>query len=269
MTQEFKEKLLGIVRNDTEEMIAEWLQFFEDDEQKDDEHRHYDDFLGFFEECVEADLDIKSDATGAMEHFLLKLQEIIGEDAFFNFHNSVYTCFLKFPLFKLLEQKGLFVATNIIQITRFFEAMTSHIMLHFVSKNRLFQESSTKELAEREAPMSEIWEGVLMVSIVGTLDSQRILEIIDKVLNHLEQHGTRHVVVDISEIFDINSEVTSQLMKLNNAIHFMGAKAYITGVTANIAKSLTHLGISFGDIKTYVATKQAIQEIVALSQGKL
>jgi len=263
MTQEFKEQLLEIVKNDTEEMIAEWLQFFEDIDEKDDEHRHYDDFLGFLEECVEADLDIKSDATQAMQHFLVKLKEIIGEEEFFDFHGSVYTCFLKFPIFKLVEQKGLFVAENIIPITRFFEAMTSHITLDLVSKNRVFQDTSIKELAEREAPMSEIWEGVLMVSIVGTLDSQRILEIINKVLQYLEQHGSRHVVVDISAIFDVNSEVTSQLMKLNNAIHFMGAKAYITGVTANIAKSLTHLDISFGDIRTYATTKQAVQEIVA------
>jgi len=263
MTQEFREKLLEIVRNNTEEMIAEWIQYFEDSDQKDDEHRHYDDFLGFFEECVEEGLDSNSDTTQALQHFLLKIKEIIGEDLFFNFQGSVYTCFLKFPIFKLLEQKGLFAAENIIPITRFFEAITSHIILNLVSKNRVFQDSSIKELAEREAPMSEIWEGVLMVSIVGTLDSQRILEIIDKVLQYLEQHGSEHVVVDISAIFDVNSEVTSQLMKLNNAIHFMGAKAYITGVTANIAKSLTHLDISFGDIKTYATTKQAVQEIVA------
>ena len=263
MTQEFKEKLLEVVRNNSEEMIAEWLQFFKDSDQKDDEHRHYDDFLGFFEECVEEGLDGNSDTTQALQHFLLKIKEIIGEDAFFNFQGSVYTCFLKFPIFKLLEKKALFTAENIIPITRFFEAITSHIIIDMVSKSKLFQNSSIQELTEREAPMSEIWEGVFMVSIVGTLDSQRILEIIDKVLLYLEQHGSKHVIVDISAIFDVNSEVTSQLMKLNNAIHFMGAKAYITGVTANIAKSLTHLDISLEDIKTYATTKQALQEIVA------
>ena len=262
MTQEFKEKLLEIVRNDSEVLIGEWLQLFEDNDQKDDEYRHYDDFLGFFEECVEDDLDINSDASRAMKHFLIKLKEIIGEDTFFNFHDSVYTCFLKFPIFNLLDQNGLFNIANIVPMTRFFEAMTSHVILEVVSKNRVTQESSEKELAEREAPISEIWEGVLMVAIVGTLDSQRVLEIIDKVLNYMQRHESKHVIIDISAIFDVNSEVTNQLMKLNNAIHFMGAKAYITGVTANIAKSLTHLGINFGDIKTYATTKQAVEEIV-------
>ena len=262
MTEKFKKQLLEIIRNNTEELIAEWLQFFEDTNQKDDEHRHYDDFLGFFEECVEADLDIKSDEAQAMQHFLIKLKEIIGEEEFFNFQDSVYTCFLKFPIYKLLEQKGLFISENILPMTHFFEAMTSHIMLDFVSKNKAFQDTSTKELAEREAPMSEIWEGVFMVSIVGTLDSQRILEIIDKVLDYLQNRESKHVIIDIGSIFDVNSEVTNQLMQLNNAIRFMGADAYITGVTANIAKSLTHLDISLGDIKTYATTKQAVQEIV-------
>ena len=242
MTEKFKKQLFEIINNNREELIAEWLQFFE--------------------ECVEANLDIKSDEAQAMQHFLIKLKEIIGEEEFFNFQDSVYTCFLKFPIYKLLEQKGLFISENILPMTHFFEAMTSHIMLDFVSKNKAFQNTSTKELAEREAPMSEIWEGVFMVSIVGTLDSQRILEIIDKVLDYLQNREDKHVIIDIGSIFDVNSEVTNQLMQLNNAIRFMGAYAYITGVTANIAKSLTHLDISLGDIKTYATTKQAVQEIV-------
>ena len=263
MTQDFKKELLQIVRENTEELIGEWLQFFEDNGQKGDEHRYYDDFLGFFEECVEEDLDNRSDAAQALQHFLMKIKDIIGEDAFFNFHNSVYTCFLKFPIFKLLEQRGLFVSENIIPLTRFFEAMTSHITLELLEGHKESQESSVKELAEREAPISEIWDGVIMVSIVGTLDSQRVLDIIDKVLYSIEQRNAIHVVVDISAIFDVNSEVTNQLIKLNNAIRFMGAKAYLTGITANIAKSLTHLDISFGDIDTYATTKQAVEKIVA------
>jgi rsbT co-antagonist protein RsbR len=68
--------------------------------------------------------------------------------------------------------------------------------------------------------------------------------------------------VDISAIFDVNSEVSRQLIKLNNAIHFMGAKAYLTGITANIAKSLTHLDINLGDIKTFSTTKKALEYIL-------
>ena len=258
----FKDKLLEIVKNESEELIGEWLKYFEDNDTKDEQYRYYEDFLGFFEECIEDNLDPKSDSAKAMMHFLLKIKDLIGEEEFFNFNDSVYTCYLKFPIFNILAKENLFIPENIIPITAFFESMTSKIILDYIAKTKEHQEASTKELVAREAPMSEIWDGILMVSIVGTLDSQRVLDIIDKVLKKLEKNRLKHVVIDISAIFDINTEVASQIMKLNRAIHFMGAKAYITGITSNITKSLTHLDISFGDIKTYQATKFAVSEII-------
>ena len=51
-------------------------------------------------------------------------------------------------------------------------------------------------------------------------------------------------------------------MKLNSAVHFMGAVPMLTGITKNIAKSLTHLNISLGDIKTFSTTKAALKTIL-------
>jgi rsbT co-antagonist protein RsbR len=261
MTEQLKEELLKIVKNNSEELIHEWISYFSD-EYKDDEYRHYDDFLGFFEECVEADLNPESDETLALKHFLIKIKEMIGETTFFNFQNSIYILVLRLPILKLMEKKGIFEFDNIRVIDRFFESITSSLIIDLIENNKNIQETSIKELEEREAPISEIWDGILMVSIVGTLDSQRVLQIIDKVLAYLEKSNFSDVIIDISAIFDVNSEVTNQLMKLNNSVHFMGANVYITGITANIAKSLTHLDISLGDIKTYSSTKKALRKIL-------
>jgi len=261
MTDNFKSSLLNILQNNSEQLISEWLHYFEDN-QKDDEYRHYDDFLGFFEECVESGLDASSDEAEALKHFLVKINDIIGEDTFFHFNNSVYTCFLKFPILKLLEENKLFNLENVAPITKFFESLTSQLIVTMLQANKHHQITTTQELSEREAPISEIWEGVLMVSIVGTLDSHRILQIIDKVMHEIEKKEYSNVVVDISAIFDMNSEVANQIIKLNNTIHYMGVKPYITGVTGNIAKSLTHLNISLGDVHTYATTKKVMKKIL-------
>ncbi|MCX6051790.1 MAG: STAS domain-containing protein [Campylobacterales bacterium] len=261
MNEKFKTALLDIVQNSSQELTQHWLEYFED-EFKDDEYRRYDDFLGFFEECIESNLDPLSDEAGALKHFLKKVVDIIGEDYFFHFHNSVYTCFLKFPLLKVIEQKGMFTYENVKPITAFFESLTSTLVVELLQQHKSVTLSSTQELAEREAPISEIWDGVLMVSIVGTLDSFRILQIIDKVLTHLEKKEYAHAIVDISAIYDMNSEVANQIIKLNNTIHFMGVTPYITGITPNIAKSLTHLNINLGEVKTYVTTKKAMKIIL-------
>lgn len=261
-----KLQIESIIKNNSAELIEEWIKFF-DESQKDVQSRYYDDFLGFFEECLNDNLDIQSDSAHAISIFLTKLYEILGEDYFLNFKNSVYTCYLKFPIFNLLDKKGLFHYPIAAAITAFFESLTSRIMINIILKKRDIVLSTTRELEEREAPISEIWDGVLMVTIVGTLDSNRVLTIIDKVLKRLEGGSIAHVIVEINSIIDMNSEIANQIVKLNNAIHFMGSNAYISGVNANIAKTLTYLGLSLGDVKTFSSIKVAMKNIIEMNKN--
>jgi len=258
---EVKDILKNIIENDSERLIQYWIDLF-DNEQKDEEYRYYDDFLGFFEECVESNLNVHSDEAEAMKHFLKKLIEIKGENEFFNFKDSVYTCYLKFPILKVMEEENIFNFKAVSKITAFFESLTSKIIIELLQQNREMQEVAINELEEREAPISEIWESVIMVSIVGTLDSNRVLKIIDKVLERLEKSDINHVLLDIGAIYDVNSEVSRQIIKLNNAVHFMGANIYLTGITPAIAKGLTHLDINLGDVKTFSTTKKAMEYIL-------
>jgi len=261
MDKEFKTTLTKLLTEKNEQIIQNWLNFF-DAEDKDEQHRYYDDFLGFFEECLENDLYINTEEYDALVHFLTKLSEIIGHDNFFNFRHCHYIAYLKLPILEELEKTTYFEYDNIKKISVFFDSITSSMMMGILHEKKEFEIASTTELEEREAPLSEIWDGILMVSIVGTLDSDRILKIIDKILDKLEDGTVQHVVIDISAIFDMNSEVANQIIKLNSAINFMGADSYLSGISKNIAKSLTHLDISLGTIKTFNKTKDAVASII-------
>ncbi|WP_457564817.1 STAS domain-containing protein [Caminibacter sp.] len=261
MSEKEKKLLIEIIENESEDLINEWVSLF-DENEKDEEYRYYEDFLGFFEECVEADLNPKSPEAEALVNFLMKVVELKGEDKFFNFKDSVYTCYLKFPILKKLEEKGFFNFENVSEITQFFEAVTSKIIISILKANKEIQKSTMQELEERDAPISQVWRDTLMVSIVGTLDSYRVLKILDKILNKLEKSDIENVIIDIGSIYDINSEVARQIIKLNNAIHYMGSRAYLSGITPAIAKSLTHLDIKLGDIKTFSTTYKAMESII-------
>jgi len=257
----YKEILKKVIEEENEDLVQYWIELFPD-EEKDEEYRYYDDFLSFFEECVDEDLSSHSTSSEALKHFLEKLIEIKGEDKFFNFKDSVYTCYLKFPILKKLEEKEIFNFEIVSKITAFFESLTSKIIIEILQKNKEIQQSTLEELEERDAPISEIWDKVIMISIIGTLDSNRVLKIIDKVLERLDKSNIEHVIVDIGAIYDVNSEVSRQIIKLNNAVHFMGASVYLTGITPAIAKSLTHLDINLGDVKTFATTKKAMEYIL-------
>ena len=264
MKENIKKVLLDIIENEREELIHLWIEQF-DDVEKDEEYRYYDDFLSFFEECVQSNLDLHTDEAEALKHFLTKLIELKGEEKFFNFKDSVYSCYLKFPILEKLAQKGIFDYESVSEITRFFEGITSKIIIDFLKKTTEIQEHTLNELEEREAPISQIWHNTIMVSIVGTLDSNRVLNIMDKILERLEKRDMEYVIVDIGSINGMNSEVARQIIKLNNAIHYMGSTAYLTGITPAIAKSLTHLDINLGDIKTFSTTQKAMEVIIGKS----
>ena len=261
MEQEFKNELLRILKENNSDLIEHWLTLF-DKNEIDEQHRYYDDFLGFFEECLEQNLFIGTDEYNATVQFLAKLISIIGQEEFFNFRHCHYLAYMPIPLFKELEKTGFLNADNLKKIHIFFESITAKLMIEILEDKKKYEKASIAELEEREAPLAEILDGILMVSIVGTLDSSRILKIIDKILDRLEEGDIQHVVIDISAIFDMNSEVANQILKLNNAISFMGVDSYLSGISKNIAKSLTHLDISLGSIKTFNQTKSAVKAIL-------
>jgi len=183
MDQKFKKELFRILRENNNDLIEHWLKLFEK-EDYDQQHRYYDDFLGFFEECLEQDLFIDTDEYHATVQFLTKLVDVIGEENFFNFRHCHYLAYMPLPIFKELEKAGFYNTENSKKILIFFESITAKIMINILADKKEYEEASMAELQEREAPLSEIWNGILMVSIVGTLDSNRILKIIDKIKSY-------------------------------------------------------------------------------------
>jgi len=249
-----------IIATHRNELIEWWLTYFPEEEHEA-ERRYYADFLSFLDECFHSDLDPNSDEALALSHFMEKLAEIKGDD-FYRFRNSVYTCYLKFPIYRLLDQEGVFHFELATRLTAFFESLTSRLIFEVLTRKNEVLRASESELAEREAPISEIWKGVLIVSIVGTLDSNRVITIIDKVLTAIEQHAAETVIIDVGAIFDINTEVANQLRKLYTAVALMGAKAILVGIKKNIAKAMSHLDISIGEIATYRTARQALEWII-------
>lgn len=253
--------IVDIIRLERSVLIQSWIESFSP-EERESEMRYYADFLSFFEECLQSDLDPMSDEAVALTNFLKKVAEIRGEERFYSFRNSVYTCYLKFPLFKALDNKGMFHYEVAAKMTAFFESLTSRLIFNVLQENSRIQQASAAELSEREAPISEIWKGILLVSIVGTLDSNRVIQVIDKILGTLERLESEHVIIDINAIFDVNTEVANQLRKLYSAIAMMGSQAYLTGISKNIAKAMTHLDLSIGEVKTFRSTRQAVEFIL-------
>jgi len=257
---ELKTFLQTMLTHHTQELTHYWLAFFNEEEQAS-QHRYYADFLAFFADCVAENLQLHTPSSQALFNFMVRLSELIGEEAFYNFRNSVYTCYLKFPIFQLMEEQGLFTFKRVAILIAFFESLTSRIILAYLQKKRQMEEVVIRELQDREAPMSVIGTHILMVSMLGTIDPQRIMTMIDRLLEKIEKENIKHVIIDINALFDVDTETAHQLTKLTQVIHFMGVRPYLAGMTKNVAKNLTYLNINFGEVPIYSSTKDALQAL--------
>ncbi|MBL7497885.1 STAS domain-containing protein [Frankia sp. CNm7] len=117
------------------------------------------------------------------------------------------------------------------------------------------------QLLELSTPVIKLWDGVLAVPLVGTLDSARTQVVMEKLLEALVETGSRHAIIDITGVPAVDTQVAQHLLKTVMAGQLMGADCIISGIRPQIAQTVVSLGIEFGDI----ITKATLAEALALA----
>ncbi len=116
------------------------------------------------------------------------------------------------------------------------------------------------EIKETSTPITEIWDGVLTLPIIGTLDSSRTVFVMEKLLSRIESDRAHVVVMDITGVIAIDSQVSHHLIQMMRAITLMGALAILTGIRPEIARALTSLNINLGDVVTRATLSDGLKE---------
>jgi rsbT co-antagonist protein RsbR len=136
---------------------------------------------------------------------------------------------------------------------RTFEAYTT-------AREQIIADQSTSML-ELSTPVVRLWEGIIAVPLVGTLDSARTQLVMEKLLDTLVATGADHAVIDITGVPTVDTEVAQHLLKTVSAARLLGAECTISGIRPQVAQTIVSLGIEFGDI----ATKSSLADALALA----
>lgn len=125
------------------------------------------------------------------------------------------------------------------------------------------RESVITELAEQllelSTPVIKLWDGVVAVPLVGTLDSARTQVVMEKLLQTLVDTGCDHAIIDITGVPAVDTQVAQHLLKTVVAARLMGAECVISGIRPQIAQTIVALGIEFGDIATKATLADALK----------
>ncbi len=126
-------------------------------------------------------------------------------------------------------------------------------------KERTIQ-AQHEELRQTSTPITEIWDGVLTLPIIGTLDSTRTMMVMESLLTRIEAERAKIVVIDVTGVQAIDTQVSHHLIQMIRAVGLMGSEAILTGIRPEIARSLTSLNIDLGGVTTKSKLSEGLKE---------
>jgi rsbT co-antagonist protein RsbR len=129
------------------------------------------------------------------------------------------------------------------------------------SKTRIAE--SSKAMLAMSTPVTSIWEGVLLLPLVGIVDSQRTKDIMEKVLSRIAESRARVFVMDISGVVTVDTAVADHFIRITKATRLMGCESVISGISPSVAQTLVELGTNVGEVRTTATLAGALQLALA------
>ena len=128
-------------------------------------------------------------------------------------------------------------------------------------------QQQTKEIMELSTPVMQVWQGVVVAPLIGSLDSNRTQQFMERLLNRIVETNSPVALVDITGVPTIDTQTAQHLIETISAVRLLGAQVVLTGVRPAIAQTMVHLGIDLSDIITRASLSTGLQ--VALDILKL
>jgi rsbT co-antagonist protein RsbR len=118
----------------------------------------------------------------------------------------------------------------------------------------------TRALMEMSTPVTTLWDHILMLPVVGIIDSQRAKDMMHSVLNRIYESRSKVFIIDIGGVSVVDTAVANHLIKIMKASRLMGCTCIWSGVSPAIAQTIVNLGIDVGDILTCSTLRDALEE---------
>ncbi len=188
-----------------------------------------------------------------------------AKQGFTTSETATFVLSLKQPVFNIIRKE--LAATPDAMFDEIWKASTLLDKLALVTADA-FQASREKfiarqqeELMELSTPVVKLWDGILALPIIGTLDSARTQVVMESLLQAVVQTNSRVAIIDITGVPTVDTLVAQHLLKTITAARLMGADCIISGVRPQIAQTIVHLGIDLAG----VVTKAKLADAFALA----
>jgi rsbT co-antagonist protein RsbR len=124
-------------------------------------------------------------------------------------------------------------------------------------------------LQELSAPLIPVFEGITVMPLVGTIDTERAKQIMENLLNGVVKHRSEVVLIDITGVPVVDTMVAHHIIQAADAVRLVGAKCMLVGIRPEIAQTIVNLGINLNQITTRNTLKKGIEDALELMSRKI
>jgi rsbT co-antagonist protein RsbR len=208
-----------------------------------------------------ADLNIT--AWQPLRDLLASLSASRAVQGFTPSETALFVLSLKTPLFNLargqMGDNADQLYAEITAIDDFLDKLALHTTDSFIHGRDQVIARQQEEMLELSTPVVTLWDGIVALPLIGTLDSARTQVVMESLLQAIVQTNSRFAIIDITGVPTVDTLVAQHLLKTITAARLMGAECILSGIRPQIAQTIVHLGINLEDVITKAKLSDAFK----------
>jgi rsbT co-antagonist protein RsbR len=264
-----KTSLATIIRAHEPEILAEWLKEQLSNQSRRDALHEAEmkaiskEFLGAMVEAMRAtgSTDVRSEAWSKVRDSLAELSASRARQGFSPAETATFVFSLKQPLFARIRKEFAGDAQKLADETWNATILLDKLGLFTVESFQKTREEvitrQQRDLLELSTPVVALWDDILALPLIGTLDSGRTQVVMESLLERIVETGASLAIIDITGVPTVDTLVAQHLMKTVAAARLMGADCIISGIRPQIAQTIVHLGVDLSAVTTKASLADA------------
>jgi rsbT co-antagonist protein RsbR len=220
-------------------------------------------FLGLFSRALRDNPDSDAHAWKPVKELIEELSRSRAQQGFTPSETATFVLSLKRPLFNVVQQRspgnGTQLAEELWSLSSLVDKLGLYSMEVYQQTRDGVIQRQQQELLELSTPVVQLWEHILALPLIGTLDSARTQVVMESLLQRIVETGAKIAVIDITGVPTVDTLVAQHLMKTVAAARLMGADCIISGIRPQIAQTIVHLGVNLADITTKATLADGFQ----------
>ena len=224
------------------------------------------DFIRLIQEAAQrGNVEVESPDWKPVREFLEGISRSRVAQGFTSDQTAMFIFSVKKPLFARLQQElgsdAAALAQETWNATELLDRLGMYTIRSFQKTREDVIARQQEELLELSTPVVKLWEGVLALPMIGTLDSARTQVVMESLLQRIVDTGSEIAIIDITGVPTVDTLVAQHLLKTVTAIRLMGADCIISGIRPQIAQTIVHLGVDL----TSIITKASLADAFGLA----